>query len=215
MQDNNKGIKMRMLSNRTKALWWALIWGSVLFHSGSALAHKVYIFAWVEGDRVYTDSYFPDKKKVMGGLVSVFDPAGRKLLEGKTDEQGSFSFKIPQQSDLLIVLDATMGHRGEFTVKAEELPGSSSGAAPAPEKKEAVGAIQDKTNTDLKTLERLIQDAVEAKLKPIERKLTRLEENQGPGFTEVVGGIGYIVGLMGIVLYFKNRRVGKGDTKAH
>jgi nickel transport protein len=28
-----------------------------------ALAHKVIIFAYVEGDRVYTESYFSDGKK--------------------------------------------------------------------------------------------------------------------------------------------------------
>jgi len=213
MQDDDKEMKTRMLSKGTKAVWWALIWGSVLLQPGSALAHKVYIFAWVEGDRVYTDSYFPDKRKVMGGLVKVFDPAGRKLLEGKTDERGAFSFKILQKSDLKIVLEATMGHRAEFTLKAEELPGSFPKSAPELEKKETLVTSPGKQNSDLENLERVILEALEIKLKPIERKLARLEEKRGPGFTEVVGGIGYIVGLMGIVLYFKNRRAAKGNTK--
>jgi nickel transport protein len=29
---------------------------------------------------------------------------------------------------------------------------------------------------------------------------------QGPTVTEIFGGIGYIIGLMGIAAYFKNRR---------
>ena len=49
--------------------------------ASSAYGHKVYIFAWVEGDTVYTDSYFPDKRKVAGGKIEVFDPSGKKLLE--------------------------------------------------------------------------------------------------------------------------------------
>jgi len=30
--------------------------------------------------------------------------------------------------------------------------------------------------------------------------------NQKPGFTEIMGGIGYILGLVGIALYFANRK---------
>jgi len=28
----------------------------------------------------------------------------------------------------------------------------------------------------------------------------------GPGITEIMGGIGYIIGLVGIALYFSNRK---------
>lgn len=214
MQDDGNGIKALMRAKGIKALWWALIWGTVLFQTGPAFAHKVYIFAWVEGDRVYTDSYFPDKRKVIGGAVEVFDPAGRKLVEGKTDEQGAFSFKVPQRSDLKIILNATMGHRAEFTLKAEEIPEDIAKTVKEPEGHETVTGTRVEMNADLKDLESVIKKNLEEKLKPIERKLAQLQEDRGPGFTEVIGGIGYIFGLMGIVLYFKNRRSGERNTKA-
>jgi nickel transport protein len=34
----------------------------------SVFAHKVIIFAYVEGDIVYTESYFSDGKKCMNGI---------------------------------------------------------------------------------------------------------------------------------------------------
>jgi nickel transport protein len=185
---------------------WVLILILVFFASGTVQAHKVYIFAWVEGDRVYTDSYFPDKKKVINGSVTVFDTAGNRLVQGETDEQGAFSFPVPKKSDLRIVLQASMGHKGEFVLKAEELSGGAPGTTPEQEKKETSVADPVKSNADWKYVERVIEKALEAKLRPIERKLARLEEEKGPGFTEVVGGIGYIVGLLGIVAYFKSRR---------
>jgi nickel transport protein len=195
-----------MGEKRKKALWWIVVWGFVLLQAGTAWAHKVYIFAWVEGNRVYTDSYFPDKRKVVNGSVKVFDPAGRKLVEGKTDKQGAFSFNVPQKSDLKIVLEATMGHRAVFTLKAEELSGNDPEAIPGPTIHETVITTPGAKNADLDAVERAVQRALEKKLGPIEKKLARLEEEKGPGFTEVVGGIGYIIGLMGIVAYFRGRR---------
>lgn len=84
-------------------------------------AHGVHVFASVDGDRILTDSYFSDERKVKEGVIKVYDPSGALLLEGKTDENGSFSFRIPQQTDLKIVLEASMGHRAEYLLKADEL----------------------------------------------------------------------------------------------
>lgn len=86
-----------------------------------AWAHKVNLFAYVEGGTVYTESYFPDGKKVEGGTVEVLDASGKKILEGKTDAQGAFNFPLPKKEDLTIVLDATMGHKNSFILKKSEM----------------------------------------------------------------------------------------------
>ena len=74
-------------------------------------AHKVNVFAWVEGDTVFVEGYFPGGKKSQDSLVEVFNPAGTKLLEGRTNKKGEFSFKIPERTDLKIVLTSSMGQR--------------------------------------------------------------------------------------------------------
>ena len=58
-----------------------------------------------------------------GGLIQVFDPFGKKLLEGRTNEQGEFAFTSVQKTDLRIVLEAGMGHRSESILKKEEFGG--------------------------------------------------------------------------------------------
>lgn len=88
-------------------------------------AHKVYVFALVEGDLILTESYFRNERKVKDGVIRVYDPSGKQLLKGKTDEKGAFSFKIPQETDLRIVLEASMGHRAEYVIKADELTGKA------------------------------------------------------------------------------------------
>jgi nickel transport protein len=101
---------------------WLLAMVALLgLSAGPVWAHKVNVFAYVEGGKVFTESYFPDGKKVEGGTVEVRDASGTKLLEGKTDNQGLFSFPLPKKEDLTITLDATMGHKNSFVLKKTEM----------------------------------------------------------------------------------------------
>ena len=92
-----------------------------LLAGGTALAHKVNLFAYVDGGKIYTESYFADGKPVKGGKVLVYDNRKKLLLEGVTDKAGLFSFDIPKVDDLDIVIDAFMGHRNSFKLKRSEV----------------------------------------------------------------------------------------------
>jgi nickel transport protein len=94
-----------------------------LYAVATAHAHGVYVFARVEGDRILTESYFSDERKIKDGVIKVYAPSGKLILEGKTDEKGLFSFRVPQKTDLKIVLEASMGHRAEFVLQTDELAG--------------------------------------------------------------------------------------------
>ena len=52
----------------------------------------------------------------------------------------------------------------------------------------------------------VVEKALDSRLKPIIKTLAKIQEERGPGFTEIIGGVGYIFGLMGLILYFKSRR---------
>jgi nickel transport protein len=98
----------------------------LLFAAPQVNAHGINVTARVEGDRILTESYFSNKLKVIEGEVKVFGPDGKQLLEGKTDTNGIFSFKIPQETDLKIVLESAMGHRAVYVLQADEIMGKSS-----------------------------------------------------------------------------------------
>ena len=55
---------------------------------GVSLAHSVYIFAWVDGTQICTESYFNRKSKVRGGEVLMADASGEILARGVTGEDG-------------------------------------------------------------------------------------------------------------------------------
>jgi nickel transport protein len=87
-----------------------------------------------------TESKFVPDTPVRQGKVMVLDhKTGQELLTGQTDDKGKFSFKIPaeaiaQKMDLKIVVDAAMGHRGEWLLKADSyLRGANRVAAPSPD----------------------------------------------------------------------------------
>lgn len=168
----------------------------------AAFAHKAIVFAWVEGDTVFTESKFSDGKSAIGAQVLVFHRNGKQLLEGRTNNKGEFSFKIPKLTDLRIVLNAGMGHRAEWTIPESEI-------------REAGGFLQEReagqtskaipVSLTKKEIKEIVEDSLDTKLRPIVRMMTE-SQSKGPSVSEIVGGIGYIFGLMGVAIYLKNRK---------
>lgn len=173
----------------------------ITFPAASAFAHKVTIFAWVEGDTIYTQSKFSKGRKAKGALVTVFDMEGNRLLEGTTDEKGKFSFKIPKKTGLKVVLKASMGHMAEWKIPVDEIAEAQASQNKTPES----GGPSCFQREEIR---RLIDESLDQKLGPIINMLANCQD-QGPGISEVMGGIGYIFGLVGVALYFANRRKNK------
>jgi nickel transport protein len=174
----------------------------------SVFAHKVNIFAYVEGEKIYTESYFNDGKKCIDSKIEVFDNQGNKLLEGLTDKEGEFSFEVlSEDGDLKIVLFASMGHRAEYIIRADELISSTGFIEEKFE--EPVSVISPETSSvDPKEIQSIIEDTLGEKLKPIIREMREIKKSQEDKIspTEIIGGIGYIIGIFGIVVYFLSRK---------
>lgn len=112
----------------------------LLLTASAALAHKVFVFAWTEGDQVMVEAYFSKSRKAAESLVEVFNSQGQKLVEGKTDENGLFSFIPPEKTDLRIVVEASMGHKNEYLLTADELPDSGGASNKTPGAEPGEGA---------------------------------------------------------------------------
>ena len=170
-----------------------------------SMAHKVNIFAWVEGNSVFTESYFSDGTKVINAIVEVFDTEGKKLLTGTTDKEGKFDFGIPLKTDLKITLNASMGHRAEYLLPKEEITGDQGSLDKNIKESQGEKEVEEKISVSREEIKSIVEDALDKKLNPILRKITLIQD-QGPRISEIIGGIGYIIGLMGIALYFSNRK---------
>ena len=193
------------------------------FHSGTpALAHRVNVFAYVEGDKVWVEGYFSASVKAQDSSVDVFDSAGTKILEGKTDSKGIYSFKLtdlpPVTGDIKIVLDAGMGHKADFILSAADLPITSQqtpSLKQTPKERESTGGmmsvVPSAQTQDTALLKAVVEDAVEQKIQPLvkmigsQQKLLMEQGNRGPSLSEIIGGIGWIMGIVGIAAYLMSR----------
>ena len=104
-------------------------------------AHGINLSARIEGDTVYVESTFSGNKPVKGGKIIVSDAEGTVLLNGTTDPNGKFSFKIPRKAQLTIVLEDGTGHRAEWTIAASDIKLPAAGKKPDTRKNGSVEGI--------------------------------------------------------------------------
>lgn len=205
-----------------------------LCFSDVSLAHRVNAFAYVDGDSIRVECSFSQSRKVMNGKLVIKDlETGAALLEGITDKAGVFRFRpdaafLATGHGLNILLFAGEGHRAEWRVSPEELASLSQngpknrakGDIPArrPAPVPATGPASDPAATaspmgpaaaastvDAAELEAIVGRVLDAKLAPVKQALAR-QQDSGPDLRDIVGGLGWIFGLLGLGAYMKYRR---------
>ncbi|MES0350190.1 MAG: hypothetical protein ABUK19_05680 [Desulfobacteria bacterium] len=218
-QDLNRSSRVACMRRWIVYLFSVSLW--LVFCVSPAIAHRVTIFAWVEGDTVHTQSKFSGRRAAKGCTVVVYDSEGKQLLEGKTDENGEFSFKVPQKTALKVALKASVGHLAERTIPVEEIIGvayaaessvpevgveaATHEAAPSVDvKPEEELPVPTATGPSRQEIQNLIDESLDRKLTPIVNMLTESLDDE-PEISDVIAGIGYIFGLVGVALYFRYR----------
>jgi len=197
-----------------QSVFWVL---AILMFTTPALAHGVLVFAYAQGDTIHTESKFIPDSPVRQGEIQVLEQkTGKVLLTAQTDDQGKFSFKIPavaaaQKMDLAIVVDAAMGHRGEWLLKADSYltgvrPGkTATPPASAPLSASTLAAPGTAAGVDGQMLEKIVNKALESQLAPIKEMLTPLTSHR-TSLPDIIGGIGYILGFFGLWAYLQSKR---------
>ncbi|MBI1195322.1 MAG: hypothetical protein GC138_05715 [Gammaproteobacteria bacterium] len=184
-----------------------------------AMAHKVSMFAYVEGDQVFLEGYFADGKKALNSKVEAFDEQGKTLWSGTTNDKGEVTFPVPKiKGDLRITLTASMGHKAEYILKAAEMagepgtaePAAKAATAPAPEAGAAVSG-GGMAGVDEAALRRIVRREVGEAVMPVVRGLSELKERRG--VSDIVGGIGIIGGFLGVYFFLQARKLREGGNK--
>lgn len=188
-----------------------------LLFASQAQAHRVNVFAFVEGNEIVVECSYSKSHRVRGGKIEVQDALTHEiLLKGTTNDAGEFRFPIPDSarkhgSDLRIVLKAGEGHQNDWLVAASEFvpagtvlpvtknaPNSEAQTVP-PVRVAEVGSL---TQAEVRGI---VEAALDAKLAPIKRAI--LEQTEaGPGLRDIIGGLGWIFGLAGLGLYWRARK---------
>ncbi|MDQ7781614.1 MAG: hypothetical protein RDU20_01965 [Desulfomonilaceae bacterium] len=198
----------------------------MLFIGHPCWAHKVNVFAYVEGDKIVVEGYFSKDRKAINCAVQFFDAGGKEIHGGKTDKNGRYVVPIADlgtlDGDILITLSAGEGHKRDYRLRADEIPkpsgpspGTAPSGAPVPASESRGASEPTKPETldqERKTLEEVIEAIVQRENQKImqmlgnQQRLLLEERNSGPSLQEVVGGIGWIVGIVGIIAFFMSRK---------
>lgn len=164
-----------------------------------AEAHKVRLFATAEGAVVSGYGYFSGGDRAQAVVVTA-EAGGAMVYSGVTGDDGTFSFTATLRADHLIKLDAGDGHAASFTLRAaelpESLPGPATTAAAAPPVAPVKTASPATAFDDVRLAE-LVERAVARQVRPLREQLDAYEETTR--WRDAVGGIGFIVGLGGLV----------------
>lgn len=188
---------------------WATLALAMVFAS-PAYAHKLKVFATAVGAEIEGSVYFVGSGPAPGAKVRIDIGDGSPLTPLLTDADGKFRFTVVRRADHVISVDTGDGHSAQTIVAADDLPPSlpsstSAGtaaatlaAAPAPR------AAMVATATDEAALENLITKAVAQQIRPLREQLNAYEDQVR--LRDIVGGIGYIVGLAGLAMWLRRRQ---------
>lgn len=192
----------------------------LLICASSAFAHGLNVFAWLENDQIIVQGDFGKGRPAANAQVNVYDRTdNKKLLTGTTNPDGRFSFVVPaivrQGHGLLVDVNAGQGHRGEWAIDASELYSAASLTAGFDEAAIRAGQMGDHQPAaapavappmpqgSSEQIRNIVLEALELKLAPIRQEIAK---RSGPSLSEIIGGIGWIIGLVGIGFYFKSRK---------
>jgi hypothetical protein len=86
-----------------------------------ANAHALDFDCKVKRDRVELEAYYDDDTPARSAKVRVEDQGRQLIAEGRTDEEGRWSFARPESGPYRVIVDAGAGHRSEreITITAE------------------------------------------------------------------------------------------------
>lgn len=181
----------------------ALAMAALVAFSLPAAAHRIVASAYVTDGEIEGEVGFSDGSMAMGNTrVEVLGPDDAPLGETVTDDAGIFRFKASHRIDHTFVVDLGAGHIARVTVAAEDLPASlgeapvraAPASSPAPVASPAPAALPANA----------VEAAVAAQIKPLRKELAQFRNEIL--LRDILGGLGYILGLTGLGFYFLARR---------
>ena len=181
---------------------------TLLGTTDEANAHRVSIFAWVEGQKILGQGKFSNGNMAMRAKINVHGlKSGQLVWSGQTNDQGQFSLEIPSQAPregLILKIDAGQGHQNSWEMTPDEFGGTQQDKQENM-KDHSLDKSSDKSmilDTDLShsQLAKIVRAEVAAEIAPLRKMLAEATQKE-PSFTEILGGIGWLIGLAGLAAY--------------
>ncbi len=203
--------------NLPKSCSLLLIIGLFFSLSIPAKAHRIRIFAYEHGGQISAEASFSGGKPAKNAEVIIQNGHSHKtMLTGQTNDKGIFTFPIPEEArkektDLNIIIDLGEGHKNQWLLSASDyLPPPSS--SPTKHQTHEINGSKARapspplSRLEEEELQRIVEDALDKKLAPLKRMLAANLDPK-PQLRDILGGIGYIIGLAGLLAYFRAQKI--------
>ncbi|WP_428635151.1 carboxypeptidase regulatory-like domain-containing protein [Sedimenticola sp.] len=175
----------------------------LLLVQGSAEAHLLKLFAYVEGEQIHGSVYFAGGANAAGAALTVRDADDRLLAEFTTDAQGVFSYTPAAPGDYQLRADTGDGHQAEWRIRTDEFAASLPTDSKTVTSPAQTAPAQQNTPSDAR-LAALIEQALAHQIGPLREALQRSEARAR--LSDIIGGVGFIFGLAGVALWWRNRK---------
>lgn len=187
-----------------------LVAGLMLLSAQPASAHKLKVFATVEGDTVAGYAFFIGGGRAMGAKWTAIEGENTPLAEGRTDAEGRFCLVPPRPvtAAIKITVDTEEGHIAGTVLPVARF----GGVATAPPAAESATVITPSANR-VATLgpeetARLVEAAVQREVEPLLKRIEEMDSRLR--LTDILSGIFLIIGLAGMALWARGRKGGGG-----
>ena len=182
------------------------------FLVGPAAAHRLKLFATVDGATISGYGFFIGGGRPEGVEIDVKDGSGAVVHHGRTDDQGAFTWVAPKAGDYTVVMNTGDGHFAETTIAADRFAGAAIPSPPSENASTAAPAVTGRKPACVvlepeelaRYAEPAVDRAVARQLKPLIEAQTAAEGRIR--FNDVMGGVGMIVGLAGTAAWAASRR---------
>ena len=155
----------------------------------AANAHDLEITAAIAENAIQGKVFYPSGESANYTNVKALDRDGNALSEVKTDAQGRFTMPTPGNFPVTIAAETEDGHRDEITLHAP-----ANGTTPHAEAEHSHAHSGDVS-------EERVRAIVQEELRPLREQLA--EQSSRTRARDIFGGIGYIVGVFGLIMFIK------------
>ena len=101
---------------------------AALLMAGTALAHRLNVFAWIDGEQVGVEAKFASGARPKVAEVRVFDAEGRLIRTMGVDDNGAARFPLDGASQgLRIEVDAGEGHEDYWILTPDDIARQTGG----------------------------------------------------------------------------------------
>jgi nickel transport protein len=107
---------------------WTTAAAAALLLAGPALAHRLNVLAWIDGDEVVVEATFASGARPKVGMVRVYDGSDALIRTMGVDANGAARFPLDGAAQgLRIEVDAGDGHKDYWILTPEDIARQTGG----------------------------------------------------------------------------------------